>query len=77
MPQEASTTETASHLARIGEDLAELKGEMRQIDKRLSSMEQGQQDLRRDIRQVLYVVILGILIPILLYSGGAGARAGK
>jgi hypothetical protein len=73
MPEERPTTEVEARLDRIGENVAELKGEMRQVDKRMSSIElrmssieQGQQDLRKDTRQVLYLVIVGILIPILL-----------
>lgn len=77
MAEERTAPEAESALLRVVEDVAELKGEMRQIDRRLSSleqgqqdlrtsMEQGQQDLRKDVRQILYLVIVGILVPIVL-----------
>ena len=50
-------------------DVAELKGEVRQMDKRLSNVEAAISDVRRDIRQVLFFVIGAILVPILLEIG--------
>jgi hypothetical protein len=77
MAEQRAALEPDTSLLRMAEDVAELKGEMRQIDRRLTSleqgqqdlrksMEQGQQDLRKDVRQVLYLVVVGILVPILL-----------
>ena len=66
MAEERAAQETEPSLFRVSEDMAELNGEMRQIDRRLSSLEQGQQDLRKDIRQILYLVIVTILVPIIL-----------
>ena len=60
MAEERPATDTESRLVRIGEDVAEVKGELRQIDNRMSSLEDGQQDLRKDVRQVLYLVIASI-----------------
>ena len=55
-----------ARLDRLAEDMAEVKGELRQIDKRLSNVEMAVTDVRRDIRQVLYFVSGAILVPILL-----------
>lgn len=55
-----------ARLDRLGEDMAEVKGELRQMDRRLSNVETTVSDLRRDIRQVLFFVVGAILVPILL-----------
>ena len=51
-------------------DVAELKGAFGQMDKRLYSLEttvrQEIRDLRRDVRQIFYMVGGAIAVPILL-----------
>jgi len=42
-----------ARLDKLSEDVAEVKGELRQIDKRLSNVE----GMRKDIRQLLFVVL--------------------
>lgn len=50
----------------IRETMARLEGSFEQMDKRMSSMEAAIGDLRKDVRQVLFVVIVSIAVPILL-----------
>lgn len=53
-------------LDRLEQGMARMEGRFEQVDKRLSSVETGISDLRRDIRQVLFFVVGAILVPILL-----------
>ena len=51
---------------RLDQGMARMEGRFEQMDKRLSNVEAGINDLRKDIRQVLFVVIVSIAVPILL-----------
>ena len=54
-----------ARLDQLAEVVAELKGGFAQMDKRLTSLETGQQDLRKDVRQILFV-ILGTWVTLML-----------
>ena len=46
-----------ARLDKLREDVSELKGTVSQMDKRLSNVETGMGDVRKDVRQVLFVVL--------------------
>ena len=46
-----------ARLDKLREDVSELKGTVSQMDKRLSNVETGMGDVRKDVRQLLFVVL--------------------
>lgn len=46
-----------ARLDKLSEDVSELKGTVSQMDKRLSNVETGMGDVRKDVRQLLFVVL--------------------
>ena len=46
-----------ARLDKLREDASELKGTVSQMDKRLSNVETGMGDVRKDVRQLLFVVL--------------------
>lgn len=66
MLEERPPTEVEAQLDRISEDGDEYSVRTREIDRAMTAVEHGYQDLRKDVRQVRHLVILWIVVSSLL-----------